>query len=139
MIQKALTKVMTHEKAVITDWCSRNAVQMQNALHAVTELQDRAGHMEGELQESQEQLTVCPVARLHHVPHNSSAGQTKHTPNCFDSPRGESAQLRQQCSSPVDLFRWVPAVSDSSWPGHTAASTPAVLFPRGTHAAASSA
>lgn len=58
MIQKALTKVMTHEKAVITDWCSRNAVQMQNALQAVTELQDRAGHMEGELQESQEQLTV---------------------------------------------------------------------------------
>eukprot|EP00892_Ulva_mutabilis_P001277 jgi/Ulvmu1/1114/UM106_0031.1 len=56
MIQAALTKVMTHEKAVITDWCSRNAVQMQSALHAVTELQERAGRMEGELQESQQQL-----------------------------------------------------------------------------------
>lgn len=58
MIQQALSKVMTHEKAVITDWCSRNAVQMQSALHAVTELQDQAGRMEGQLKESQEKLTV---------------------------------------------------------------------------------
>lgn len=59
MIQVALTKVMTHEKAVITDWCSRNAVQMQSALHAVTELQERASRMDGELKESQESLSVC--------------------------------------------------------------------------------
>lgn len=68
MIQQALSKVMTHEKAVITDWCSRNAVQMQSALHAVSELQDQAGRMEGQLKESQEKLTVraAIVNRMRH-------------------------------------------------------------------------
>jgi hypothetical protein len=58
LMKTVLERVMTREKSVITEWCSRNSTQMQTALNTVSHLHEQAESMQKDLQESHASLAV---------------------------------------------------------------------------------
>lgn len=57
-IKRVLRNVTVHERSVITNWCSRNATQMQVALESVATMQADADVMSSELSTSHATLKV---------------------------------------------------------------------------------